>query len=818
MIKNYLKVAVRAILRNRLTSFINLMGLALAMASAVLIYLFITDELSYDRYHAKADRTYRITREFFNRDGVSNLKLSSVAPPVGPLVKNDFGEVELMARTLQFGLVMAIEENGERKKIATEENVFMAEPDLFKILDIDLVSGDPQKSLERPLTVMLSENAAKKYFGTTEVIGKQLKGGRRLDLEVTGVFKNFPGQTFWHPDFLVSFSTLYDSTIYGRKGLETNWGNNSFGTYVVFAPGTDPKKIEARFPAFLDKHYGPYAKANFGVPADFVASKTTKLALQNIQDIHLRSHLDDEIEAGGNINNVYMMAVIGLFIVLIACFNFVNLSTARATKRAKEVGLRKTVGAFRNQLIGQYLSESVLISLFGLIISVGFAWVALGWLNQFTGKHLVFRFIENWQLTLGLIGFALVVGLLAGIYPAFVISSFKPALVLKGQQGSAQGKGGIRKTLVVAQFAISIVLIIATLVTTQQLNFMNNTNLGFDKDRLVTLTYYNELGDNYDAFYNEAIKSSTIKNVSRSSRIPTGRLLDSSGASMVEDGKLIPITATLKMICTDYEFFDTYGTSFTAGRNFSKNIKTDDSLAYVVNEAAVKALGWKSNEEVIGKDFQYGGVTGKLIGVINDFHFESLHQRIVPMIFLPVKQSYYNYVTVKIAGDNFQEGLDHLQKVWKSFLPVRPFEYQFTSDRYQRLYNAEQKENQLFTIFSGLAIFIASLGLFGLATFNTLQRIKEIGIRKVLGASVPNILGLLSKEIVILILIANAVAWPVAWIFMGKWLNTFAYHIDMNVLSYALAAIAAILIALLTVSAQTLKAAMSNPANTLKYE
>jgi putative ABC transport system permease protein len=818
MIKNYLKVAVRAILRNRLTSFINLMGLALAMASAVLIYLFITDELSYDRYHAKANRTYRVTREFFNRDGVSNLKLSSVAPPIGPLIKNDFGEVETMARTLQFGLVMAIEENGERTKIATEQNVFMTEPDLFKILDIAVLSGDPQQSLERPLTVMLSENAAKKYFGTTQVIGKQLKAGRSLDLEVTGVFRNFPSQTIWHPDFLISFSTLYDSTLYGRKGLETNWGNNAFSTYLVFAPGTDPKKIEERFPAFLDKHYGPYAKANFGVPADFVASKTTKLALQNIPNIHLRSHLDDEIEVGGNINNVYMMAIIGLFIILIACFNFVNLSTARATKRAKEVGLRKSVGAFRNQLIGQYLSESVLISLFGLVISVGFAWVALDWLNQFTGKHLSFRFTENWPLLLGLIGFALMVGLLAGIYPAFVISSFKPALVLKGQQGSVQGKGGIRKALVVAQFAISIVLIIATLVTTQQLNFMNNSDLGFDKDRLITLTYYSELGNNYNAFYNEAIKSSTIKNVSRSSRIPTGRLLDSSGASLVQDGQLIPSTVTLKMISIDDEFFNTYGTHFAAGRDFSKSIKTDDSLAYVVNEAAVKALGWKSNEEVIGKDFQYGGVTGKLIGIVNDFHFESLHQRIVPMIFLPVKQSFYNYLTVKIAGTNFQEGLDHLQKVWKAFLPVRPFEYQFTSDRYQKLYDAEQRENQLFTIFSGLAIFIASLGLFGLATFNTLQRIKEIGIRKVLGASVPNILGLLSKEIVILILVANAVAWPIAWLFMGKWLDTFAYHVDMSILAYLLAAVAAILIALITVSAQTLKAAMSNPANTLKYE
>jgi putative ABC transport system permease protein len=816
MIKNYLKVALRSILRSRLTSFINLMGLTLAMTAAVLIYLFIADEVNYDQYHAKADRTYRVTREFFDRNGNSNLHLCTVAPPIGPLLKNDISEIQLMARTLQFNLVMAIEENGERKKIATEQNVFVAEPDLFKILDINVVSGEPLKDLERPNTVMLSEKAAEKYFGTTQIIGKNLKGGRLLDLEVTGVFKNFPDQTHWHPDFLISFSTLNDSTIYGRKGLETNWGNNAFSTYLVFDEGTNPQKIESRFPDFLEKHFTPIAKAN-GAPADFKASRSTRLTLQNIQDIHLRSHLDDEIELGGNINNVYMMAVIGIFIVLIACFNFVNLSTARATKRAKEVGLRKTVGAFRNQLIGQYLSESVLISFFALIMAVALAWVAVQWLNDFTNKHLALQLTSNWTLTFSLIGFAHVVGIMAGIYPAFVISSFKPALVLKGQQGSVKGKSGLRKILVVSQFAISIVLIIATMITTQQLGFLNNIKLGFDKDRVVTLTYYNELGDSYDAFYNEAIKSSTIKNIARSSRIPTGRLLDSSGASLVQDGQLIPATVTLKMISTDYEFFDTYGISFAAGRGFSKGIKTDDSLAYVINEASVKALGWKSNE-VIGKEINYGRVTGKIIGVVNDFHFESLHQRIVPMIFLPVKQSSYNYITVKISGDHFQDGIEHIQKVWKSFLPVRPFEYQFTSDRYQQLYESEQKENQLFTIFSALAIFIASLGLFGLATFNTLQRIKEIGIRKVLGASVPSILGILSKEIVVLVLIANAVAWPIAWILMGKWLNTFAYHIDMNLLIYLLAAFAAVFIALITVSAQTVKAAMTNPSQTLRYE
>jgi putative ABC transport system permease protein len=819
MIKNYLKVAFRSILRSRLTSFINLSGLMLSMTGAILIYLFIADEISYDRYHANADRIFRVTREFFNGEGASVLNLATVAPPIGPLIKNDFGEIEVMARTLQNSLVMAVEENGDRSKMATEENAFMAEPALFKILNIEVVSGDPMKDLERPNTVMLSESTAKKYFSSTEVIGKHLKGGSKLDLEVTGVYKNFPSQTHWHPDFLISFNTLNDTTVYGRKQLETNWGNNSFTTYVLLEKGTDAKKLEARFPGFLDKHFGPYAKANYGVPADFVASKSTRLSLQNVKDIHLRSHLDDEIEVGGNISNVYMMAVIGLFIILIACFNFVNLSTARATKRAKEVGLRKAVGAFRNQLIGQYLSESVMISLFALMLAIGLAWSALHWLNNFTGKNLSLQFIDNWPLSLGLIAFALLVGALAGMYPAFVISSFKPALVLKGQQGSIKGKGGVRKVLVIAQFAISITLIIATVVTSQQLGFLNNINLGFEKDKLVTLTYYGELNNGYDAFYNELTKSTSISNATRSSRIPTGRLLDDMGSPFITtDSGFVRTKADVKYITSDYEFFKTHGITFAAGRDFSRDIKSDDSLAFIINEAAAKTLGWKTNDEGLNKDFQYGTVKGKLIGVVRDFHFESLHQRILPMIFLPVKQSYYNFLTVKISGDHFQEGIAHLEKVWKSFLPSRPFEYQFTNDRYRRLYEAEQKENQLFTIFSALAIFIASLGLFGLATFNTLQRIKEIGIRKVLGASVPSILQLLSKEIVMLVLAANVIAWPIAWILLNKWLDSFAYHIDMNVLAYMLAAIAAVLIALVTVSAQTIKAAMTNPSQTLRYE
>ena len=817
MIRNYLKVAFRSIFRNKLTAFINIAGLSLAMACAILIYLFVSDEVSYEKYHSKADRIYRVTRSFHSPEGEVNLHLANVAPPIGPLLKNDFGEIEILARTINYGIVVSLEENGQVKMSNEEPEVFLAEPNIFKIFDIEIKSGDAVKSLERPFTIMLSEKAAKRYFNDENIIGKRLRVNNQLDLEVTGVYKNFPLQSHWHPEFLVSFVTLENDNIYGRKGLETNWGNNSFGTYFLLQEGADPKKLEASLPAFLDKHFGKYARANWGVPPDWKASSTTTLFVQKVTDIHLRSHLDDELEANGNITNVYMMSVIGLFIVLIACFNFINLSTARATKRAKEVGMRKVVGAYRTQLINQYLSESILTAGLALIFAVGIAFGALGSLNTFTNKQLSLDLIHNVPLGIGLILFALVIGTLAGIYPAFIISSFKPALTLKGQQGMTPGKSFLRKGLVVSQFSISIILIIATLVIFRQLDYLNSRSLGYDRNQVVTLPYYRELSANYDAFYNELTRSTAIKNVARSSRIPTGRLLDSYGSARVLKGdSLVEAQVDLKTIITDPEFFDTYSIAISQGRKFSKDILTDDSLAFIINEAAAKEIGWKNPEEYLDKEFLYADVKGKLIGIVKDFNFESLHQEIRPMIFW--QRPNYNALSIKINSAAMKEGLAQLEKAWKSFLPARPFDYQFLSERYRSLYEAEQKQSQLFTAFAGLAIFIASLGLFGLATFNTLQRIKEIGIRKVLGASIPNILTLLSKEIIILIIAANVVAWPLAWYFMNKWLATFAYHIDMDVLVYILAAVVAILIALITVSAQTIKAAMSNPAKTLRYE
>lgn len=812
MLRNYLKVALRSIIRSKLTSFINIAGLAFAMTCSLLIYLYIVDELKYDRYNSKIDKIYRVTRDFLSPDGSVNLHLGHVAPPFGPLLKNDFTDFEEVVRTLNIRGLFTIHNTAGDENIFYEDNTFFSEPEIFRVFDFTVTQGNPEKALDEPFKVMLSEKTAEKFFGKENPVGKQLRMMNQNEVEITGVYADLPAQAHWHPDVLVSFSTLNDSTIYGRRGLETNWGNNSFSTYILVKEEADLVKIQSQFPDFLDKHMGAMAhQNNRPMPSTF-----THIFLQKVKDIHLYSHLDSEVETNGNITNVYMMGVIGIFIVLIACFNFINLSTARATKRAKEVGMRKVVGALKRQLIKQYLSESVMTTFFALIIALGLSWFSLQWLNNFTGKNLSINLTSDWPLALGLIAFTVLIGILAGIYPAFVISGFKPVSILKGSSGSTRGKGGIRKSLVVAQFAISITLIIATAITFQQLEFLNNRELGYDKDQVVTLGYFSELASSYDAFYNEITKFSGIKNVTRSSRIPTGRLLDSQGTASVQKGdSMVRADVTIKNIRIDHEFFDTYGIKFLTGRNFSKDVKTDDSLGFFINKAAAEMIG-VSPEDILTRDFEYGGVKGRVLGVVDDFHFESLHQEIIPMVFHSSK--FFNRISIKISGGNIQEALTHIENKWKEFLPQRPFEYEFLSLQYERLYESEQKQGQLFTIFSGLAIIIACLGLFGLATFNTLQRVKEIGIRKVLGASIPHILTLLSKEIIMLVIIANIIAWPLSWYFMNKWLNSFAYKIDLGAGVFLLATLLAILIALVTVSSQTIKAAMTNPANTLRYE
>ena len=808
MLFNYLKIALRLFTRNKLISTINILGLALALTGSLLIAIFILDELSYDRYHTHADHIYRVTRNFLSPDGSVSLHLGHVAPPFGPLLKNDFSDIREVARTRRFYQSLSmIEKDGTFKESLNIENPFFAEPSLFKIFSIPILAGDTKTPLENPNTMMVSEATAQKYFGTLDVVGKRLKA-EDVFFEITGVYESFPAQSHWQPDILVAFSTLNDEKFFGRERLETNWGENDFGTYILVNDAFDPQRTEAQFPAFLDKHMGQQGST-------VQPSTWTHLFLQPLTSIHLHSQLDYEIEANGSIHHVYIMGAIGIFLMLIACFNFINLSTARATTRGKEVGVRKVMGAFKKQLITQHLSESVLVAFFSFLLAIVFISISIDWLNDFTGKSIQLHDYANLTTMLLMLGFIVLVGMMAGTYPAFVISGFKPTLVLKGKHGSSKGSSGIRKALVVVQFSISTIMIIATLITWQQLRFLNDCELGYAKEQVVTIGYYDEIAERYETFYHELTNNPSILNAGRSNRIPTDRLLGMQGTSVQQGDSLVATDIVMKDIRIDHEFFDTYQIPLVSGRNFSKEIKSDDSVGFIINETAAHMVGWTS-EEAVGKALKNGPVKGTVIGVVKDFHFESLHEPIVPVVFHG--QHNFHRVSVLVSASEMKEALAHIEAVWKQFMPNRPFNYSFLSERYHRLYDSEQSQNELFMIFAGLAIFIASMGLFGLATFNTLQRSKEVSIRKVLGASVGSILQLLSKEILILIFIANLLAWPIAWYFMNEWLSGFAYHIEMNIFTYLIAGMLALVITLITIGSQTMKAALTNPATILRND
>ncbi len=618
-----------------------------------------------------------------------------------------------------------------------------------------------------------------------------------------------------HPGMLVSFNTLKDSAVYGEKNLQTNWGNNSFFTFLVLPDHYDPKKMIARFPAFLDKHM---SKTEYGGKQ---ASKFTSLGLQKLTDIHLYSHTDYEAEPNGDISRVYIFSAIALFILLIACINYMNLSTARSALRAKEIGIRKVIGARKKELIFQFLSESVLITWAAILIAFVCLYLTLPWLNKISGQELSLNILMKWQILLLIFLAPFVVGILSGIYPALFMSSFQPVQTLKGLFKVRGSSISFRKVLVVAQFAISIVLIITTIIVFQQLRYMQETSLGYDKEHLITLPYNNSINTQYETFRNELMQNASIKDVARSSRIPTGRLLDANGASTIAGDSTRPVTADIKYLAADYDFIPTYGVHIVAGRNFSRAYSMD-TTNFILNEASVKAIGWKSPQDAIGKDFKYGDTKGHIIGVIGDFHFESLRQKIVPIVLenapASASDSRFNSLSIKVAGNNIPGALASVEKTWKKYLPEIPYEYTFLDERFTQLYQAEQRQGTIFTVFACIAIFIACLGLFGLSAFAITQRVKEIGVRKVLGANVSSIVTLLSKDFLKLVLVAAIIAFPVAWYAMTHWLQDFAYRISIHWWVFVLAAILASIVALVTVSFQAIKAAIANPVKSLRTE
>lgn len=809
MLRNYLKIAFRNLLKYKFISGINLFGLTVGLTCCLLILAYILNELSFDRYNPDAQNIYRVERTFRNPETKEkSLELGSIAPPYAPYLLNDFKEIKGLTRLLSNGRTAFKYDD----KMFYEKDVYFADENLFGFFKVEVLKGNPAKALNNPYSVMLTEDVAKKYFGNEEPLDKMVRLDNQLTCKVTGVYKAFPAAAHLHPSVMVSFNTLKDSAVYGERNLRENWGNNSFLTYIKLPANYNAKNLEAQLPAFQNRHITE------GNDEKFKPSDWSLLTLKKLTDIHLRSHTDYEAEENGDVKRVYIFSAIALFILLIACINYMNLSTARSVLRAKEIGVRKVVGARRPELMAQFLSESVLLSWIAIILAFGLTWLSLPWLNKLSGQQLSIGILLKPAVVIPLLLVPFVVGGLSGLYPAFFLSSFQPIKVLKGFMKTGGGSISFRKVLVVVQFSISIVLIIATAVVFQQLRYMQAKSLGFNKDQVVNLAYTAALNGKFEAFRTELLSNKNIQAVARSSRIPTGRLLDAMGSGINMGDSLAPTKTDIKFVVVDEDYLPAYGIKAVAGRNFSRDYGTDTS-SFIINEAAVKALGLKSNADALGREFRYGGSKGHLIGVMNDFHFESLHQRIIPLVFfMPTGQGRWGNLSIKIASTNTTDALAHIERTWKKFLPDVPYDYNFLDSRFEKLYASENKQGTIFTVFAFIAIFIACLGLLGLSAFAISQRVKEIGIRKVLGADAGNIVGLLSKDFLKLVILAAVIAFPAAWFAMAKWLDDFAYRISIPWWVFIVAGIIAAAIAFVTISFQALKAANANPVKSLRTE
>jgi len=809
MIKNYLKIAFRNIWKNKAYSFINISGLAIGMACCMLILLYVRDELNFDAFHKQADRIFRIVDVRKSPDK-GERQIPQVMGPVGPALAKDFPEIEKSVRMMsRFTTGRFVVENGlpaDRQAGAArfyEGDHLFVETNFLDVFDFELLRGDRASALREPNSVVLTATSAKKYFGDDDAFGQTIKVERFGDFKVTGVLKDPPPNSHLNFSMLFSFATLQARE--GWRSFSERWDSDGFITYLVLNDPVSAPAFEAKLADFNRQYRGE-------------AANDSRFYLQPLHDIHFNSnHIEfDRNENKGDIAYIYIFSAIALFIVLIACINYMNLATARSVSRAREVGMRKVVGAYRLQLVGQFLSESLVFAVVAFVIACGVVELLLPGFNRFTGKQLALDFANLDWLPMALLGMALLVGLISGSYPAFFLSRLRPAFILKG--GASTSSSWFRQGLVVTQFALSIIMIVATVVVHNQMNYIRTKRLGFNQDQLVVVDINNRAArTNFQAIKTEMGRSPAVRGVSVSSRVP-GDWKNIAEVGVVPESAPETEIHTLNFIGIDEDFMNVFEVEMAEGRNFSPEFPTDTS-AVLLNETAAKEFGWDSP---IGKTIRVPeeNFDARVIGVVKDFHFRSLHEKIGPLVIANWNNriDQIDYFTARISGQDIPATIKYLQGVHEKFDQVTPFEYNFLDQRLADFYHNDQRVGRLFGIAAGLAIFVACLGLFGMAAYSTEQRRKEIGVRKVLGASVPNVILLLSKDFTKLVALAQILASPVAYYFMNRWLQDFAYRVDINVGMFLLAGVLALAIAWLTVGYQAIKAALANPVESLRYE
>lgn len=799
MLKNYLKIAVRTIKKNKAYSLLNILGLAIGMAVFLLIFLYVQYELSFDRWHKNAKRVYRVVQRQRGNMYLGSDRFAVTAAPLAQALMDEFPEVVSATRVDSTGNVLFT--YGEKSFV--EKTMHWADPNIFKIFSIELTRGDPESVLSDPNSILFSESMAKKYFGDEDPIGKTVAYLDRYDMKVTGIFKDFPKNSHFTMDIIMPFETM--GTIQNRR-LDT-WGNNSYYTYFLAQEGVDPLQLESKLPALMKKY-------SEGKGWEYEGEQS-RLYLQPLTRIHLFSNINFEIIPNNDIRYIYLFSSIALLILLIACINYMNLATARSVKRAKEVGMRKVVGAQRNQLILQFLGESILLAFISLILTFGFVLLALPSFGDFVQRDLRFDPFGNLFLLMGLLGIFILMGLLSGSYPAVYISGFKPITALYSK--SYKGTGGIflRNLLVIFQFTISILLILSTIVVRNQLHFIQDKEMGYNRKHIVVYRIRDtNLQKQIEAIRTELKNYPGVINVATSTSLPNHI---SSQTFAKWPGKPEDLNVPIYVCDADYDYCDVFELKLVQGRNFSREFTSDAKGAFLINETALKAMGVESP---LGMELNRWGnaePAGRIVGVLKDFHMHSLHQQIMPLyIFLEPNRC--RNISIKIHGENIQKTMALIEQTFKKFSPKYPFEYSFFDDVFDQAYKAEQRIGAIFHTFALLAVCIACLGLFGLSSFTAENRTREIGIRKVLGASVSSIIRMLSQEYTIKIILANLIAHPLGYYAMHTWLQNFAYKIKLGVLPFIGAGLIALVIALLTVSFQTFRAAAANPANSLRYE